>query len=38
MNPLLEPLMQFRACGGGGKRTFDMQHPYREDAAHTRRR
>jgi hypothetical protein len=38
MSPLLEPLMQFRACGGGGKPTFEMQHPYREDAAQRRRR
>jgi hypothetical protein len=24
MRPLLEPLMMFRSCGGGGKRTFTM--------------
>jgi len=29
MQPLLEHVMQFRSCGGGGKRSFDMpqRHP-----------
>lgn len=29
MNPLYEPIMMFRSCGGGGKRTFDMPPVYR---------
>lgn len=32
MSPLFEPVMMFRTCGGGGKRTFDMPHHYRKDA------
>jgi hypothetical protein len=24
LNPMIEPLMMFRTCGGGGKRTFKM--------------
>jgi hypothetical protein len=27
LNPLVEPIMTYRSCGGG-KRTFDMAHPY----------
>jgi len=30
MNPLFEPVMMYRPCGGGGKRTFRMPHRYRE--------
>ena len=28
MNPLFEPVMQYRPCGGGGKRTFTMPDRY----------
>ena len=28
MNPLLEPVMMFRKCGGGGKRSFKMPDRY----------
>jgi len=31
LNPLVEPIMTYRSCGGGGKRTFDMPHPYRRE-------
>ena len=29
LNPLLEPIMMWRPCGGGGKRTFDWPDRYR---------
>jgi len=35
MNPLVEPIMSYRKCGGGGQRTFDMPHPYRTSTAVT---
>jgi len=38
MNPLFEPIMMFRSCGGGGKRTFDMPPPYRSGGAAGERR
>ena len=28
MNPLFEPVMQYRPCGGGGKRSFTMPNRY----------
>jgi hypothetical protein len=28
MNPLFEPIMMFRPCGGGGERSFKMPHRY----------
>jgi hypothetical protein len=28
MNPLFEPIMMFRPCGGGGERTFKMPHRF----------
>lgn len=28
MNPLIEPVMMYRKCGGGGKRTFKMPDRY----------
>lgn len=28
MQPLVEPIMMFRSCGGGGKRTFSMPDRY----------
>jgi len=37
MNPLSEPVMMFRTCGGG-KRTFDMPHPYGNSGAANERR
>jgi len=37
MNPLFEPVMMFRTCGGG-KRTFDMPHPYGNRGAANERR
>jgi len=30
-NPLYEPIMTFRTCGGGGKRTFEMARPHVEN-------
>jgi hypothetical protein len=30
LNPLFEPIMMWRACGGGGKRSFEMPEPYRK--------
>ena len=33
LNPLVEPVMSYRSCGGGGKRTFDMPNPYNRSAA-----
>jgi hypothetical protein len=33
MNPLFEPVMQYRPCGGGGKRTLNSPDPARVRAA-----
>lgn len=30
MQPLVEPIMMFRACGGGGKRTFSVPDRYKK--------
>lgn len=30
MQPLIEPVMMFRPCGGGGKRTFTMPDRYKK--------
>jgi hypothetical protein len=32
MQPLVEHVMQFRPCGGGGKRTFEMPDRYRKNS------
>ncbi len=32
MQPLVEHVMQFRPCAGGGKRTFEMPHRYHKSA------
>jgi len=36
MNPLLEPIMTFWKCGGGGKRTFKMPDRYMRSQQHRR--
>jgi hypothetical protein len=38
LNPLFEPIMMWRPCGGGGKRSFEMPKRYREDSASADRR
>jgi hypothetical protein len=38
MNPMLEHIMMWRPCGGGGARTFDMPHPYRSETSKSNRR
>jgi len=38
LNPLFEPIMMWRPCGGGGKRSFEMPKRYREDSVRTDRR
>lgn len=37
LTPLVEPIMTYRNCGGGGQRTFDMPHPSRRSAANDER-
>lgn len=31
INPLFEPIMMWRPCGGGGKRSFEMPERYRKE-------
>lgn len=35
MQPLVENVIQYRPCGGGGKRTFEMPDRYRKNADNT---